>query len=88
MLQFYSNCILRSMGKVVDGKKEGKWVFYHDSGVPQTEATFIHGLEHGPYTVYRREGIPYYRGFYQEGRRIGKWEFYNEDGTIAHTQEF
>lgn len=88
LYQFYSNCSLRSTGKTTDGKREGRWLFYHPNGMLQTEATFVSGKENGKYTVYRDNGIPYYQGIYENGRRCGEWEFYDEEGNIAHRQKF
>lgn len=86
--QFYSNCLLRSTGALVEGRKEGRWLFYHPNGTIQTDASFAKGRENGPYTVYRENGVPYYAGTYDGGRRVGKWEFYDEEGRLQHTQEF
>ena len=86
--QFYSNCALRSSGKTIDGKRDGRWLFYHPNGMLQTEGTFVDGKENGKYTVYRDNGIPYYQGLYENGRRCGEWEFYDEEGNIAHRQKF
>lgn len=86
--QFYSNCALRSSGKSIDGKREGRWLFYHPNGLLQTEASFTGGRENGKYTVYRDNGIPYYCGIYENGRRTGEWEFYDDEGNIVQRQKF
>ena len=86
--QFYTNCAIRCCGKTVDGKREGRWIFYHPNGLPQTEASYINGLENGRYIVYRESGMPYYQGIYSHGKRCGEWEFYDEEGKIMHTQKF
>ncbi|MBR1517485.1 MAG: hypothetical protein IJ620_05020 [Bacteroidales bacterium] len=84
--QFYSNCTLRSLGQLKDGQRDGHWVFYHPSGQIQTEADFVDGKQHGNYTVYRENGLPYYRGTYSHGQRVGTWEFYDAQGNLTHTQ--
>ena len=62
--------------------------FYHANGNIQTEATFVGGLEEGPYRVFRENGVPYYIGSYHEGVRTGKWEIYDETGQLVTTQEY
>ena len=86
--QYYSNGTLRSKGLLVDGRRQGHWVFYHPSGIVQAEADYVDGREHGTYTVYRESGLPYYRGAYDNGRRKGQWEFYDADGNLAQTKQF
>ena len=86
--QFYSNGNLRSHGALVNGLREGVWVFYHPNGQKQTEAEFLNGRENGIYTVYRETGVPFYRGKYANGQRIGTWEIYNEDLTLLTTKNY
>lgn len=86
--QFYSNCMLRSTGKLIDGKREGRWIFYHPNGIMQTDATFTSGKENGKYSVYRDNGIPYYQGLYENGKRCGEWEFYDTEGNVMQRQKF
>ncbi len=87
-LQYYSTMQLRSQGRVVDGLREGHWVYYHPSGIVQSECDFVHGLEQGPYRVYRENGVPYYIGQYEQGRPVGTWEIYDPDGNLAGTKEY
>ena len=46
------------------------------------------GLEDGPYTVYRENGVPYYQGTYSKGQRVGIWEFYDEEGNLDNTVDY
>ncbi|MGX8713493.1 MAG: toxin-antitoxin system YwqK family antitoxin [bacterium] len=87
-MQFYTTMQLRSEGKVVNGQREGAWTFYYPDGIKQCEATFVAGLEEGPYHVYRENGVPYYIGQYHNGERTGTWEIYNPDGSLAGKQEY
>lgn len=87
-LQYYSTMAKRSEGRMVDGRREGRWVYYHPDGSVQTECTFAGGVEEGPYKVLREGGIPYYIGQYTHGRRTGRWEVYDEDGNLVTTKEY
>lgn len=87
-LQYYSTMVKRSEGRIVDGRREGKWTFYHPDGSVQSECTFVGGLEEGPYKVFREGGIPYYLGQYTHGQRSGTWEVYDDQGTLVATKEY
>ena len=86
--QYYSDHSLRCEGTVVDGLREGHWVFYFPGGNIQAEATYVNGLEDGPYRVLRENGAPYYIGQYTMGVRTGTWEVYDQNGDLVQTQQF
>ena len=88
VVQFYSNYTVRSTERLVNGRREGRVMFYYPGGSPQTEAFFENGLENGSYTVFQTNGIPYYRGQYTQGKRTGVWEFYDEEGNLANTHDY
>lgn len=86
--QYYSNMQLRCEGMTVNGLSEGSWVFYHSNGNVQSECTFLHGRENGPYRVMRENGAPYYIGQYTDGKPSGIWEIYDPDGNLVGTKEY
>ncbi len=86
--QYYSDHSLRCEGTVIDGVREGRWVFYHPDGHIQSECTFVGGKEDGPYRVYRENGAPYYIGQYTMGVRTGIWEIYDQQGNLVTTQDY
>lgn len=86
--QYYTNMQLRCEGMMVDGVREGHWVFYHYNGNIQSECTFVHGLEEGPYRVMRENGAPYYIGQYVGGKPTGTWEIYDPQGNFVGTKEY
>lgn len=86
--QYYSDHSLRCEGTVVNGLREGHWVFYFPDGNKQAECTYVSGSEDGPYRVYRENGAPYYIGQYTMGVRSGLWEVYDQDGNLVTTQDY
>lgn len=86
--QYYTNMQLRCQGMSVDGLSEGRWIFYHSNGNVQSECTFLHGRENGPYRVMRENGAPYYIGQYTDGQPTGVWEIYDPDGNLVGTKEY
>lgn len=88
VVQFYSNFTVRSTERLVNGKREGRVVFYYPGGSPQAEAFFVNGVEEGTYTVFQPNGIPYYRGQYTGGERTGVWEFYDNEGNLVNKKDY
>jgi len=43
-------------GKLEDGKKEGRWITYHDNGQIASEGVYEDGKQEGPWTYYNRDG--------------------------------
>lgn len=87
-VQFFSNATVHALGKSVMGRREGHWYFYHPNGNLQVESNFCMGKEEGVTTVYRENGIPYYRGTYEHGKPVGTWEFYDPEGNLADTKTY
>lgn len=86
--QYFSNMQLRSEGRLHNGRREGRWVYYHPNGLPQVEAEFVDGKEEGPYRVYRDNGAPYYIGQYSAGTPTGLWEVYDDEGNLVEKTEY
>ena len=86
--QFNENYTLNGKGRVVNGKKEGRWEFYYANGQKMLEATYSDGIENGAYNSYRETGIPYFRGFYINGQRANIWEIYDEAGNLVDRKDF
>ena len=87
-LQYYTGMTPRSRGELVDGQREGPWVFYYPDGKVQVEATFVAGREEGGYRVYRQNGVPFYIGQYHAGARTGTWEVYDEEGNLVEMRSY
>ncbi len=86
--QYYSTMLPRAEGTLVDGQREGRWVFYFANGNIQCESSYHQGRENGTYRVLRENGAPYYIGRYRDGQRTGTWEIYDEQGNLIGKQEY
>ena len=86
--QFNDNYTINAHGVVVDGKKDGPWLFFYANGQTMLEARYTDGVENGAYVSYRENGVPYFRGFYINGQRANIWEFYDEHGNLVGTKDF
>lgn len=88
VVQFYSNYTVRSTERLGGGLRQGKVYFYFPDGKIQVEASFVDGLQDGPYVVYHENGVPYYQGKYEHGKRVGIWEFYDKEGNLVERKDY
>ncbi len=86
--EFYEDIALRGTGRLVNGERDGNWVFYFPNGIKQAEATYVNGVENGMHSVYRENGMPYYRVAYVDGKRSGTMEVYDAEGNLSGTQNY
>lgn len=78
----YPNGKLKTTGTVANGKKEGNWIYYYESGVKWSECNFQGGVAHGKVVSYFPNGQVYYIGYFTGGTKSGVWQFYEMDGKL------
>ena len=69
-----------SLGKMKDGKKDGKWTEWYNNGRKELEGTYKKGRREGKWTWWYENGQKQKEGTYKKGRRYGLWTIYMEDG--------
>jgi len=67
-------------GRLVNGLKEGRWIFYAEEGWPWQIEHYKNDIPHGPTWQYFENGQKFYDGFYKNGERDGIWIWWGEDG--------
>lgn len=72
---------MKLKGAVVDGKSEGKWEYFYESGEKEGEAVFKNGK--GEYIGYYRNSDKKMIGDIEDGVKIGTWELYDHNGVLA-----
>ena len=72
---------VRGHGQIVEGLREGSWIFFDDNGQRLSEGTFKNGREHGPWVFFHPNGQMASTGGFANGVRDGHWTFFNPDGT-------
>jgi antitoxin component YwqK of YwqJK toxin-antitoxin module len=70
------------LGSIVDGKQDGTWEAYYESGELQAKWNHKNGKKHGTEVFYHRNGQLGIKGVWENGKKEGHWEYYNMDGTI------
>jgi antitoxin component YwqK of YwqJK toxin-antitoxin module len=68
------------LGKMKDGKKEGKWMVWYKNGQKEEEGTYKDGKRDGLYTEWYENGQKKKEGTSKDGERDGLWTWWYEDG--------
>lgn len=76
---------LKSIGKQVNGKREGEWKFYHRSVNNEllNICNYLNGIEDGEWKSYYLSGQLYETGNYVNGKKEGVWKTYYGSGQIS-----
>lgn len=78
---------LKVRGELKDGKQEGKWIYYYESGEIKVEENYKGGLLEGEYNQYSKNGKKETEGKYHLNRKVGIWvEWGEEDGEKLVTK--
>ncbi len=68
------------MGKVSNGKKIGKWKYWHSNGQKKEEGTYKNGKLDGKMTKWFENGQKGYEGIFKDGKLHGLWTEWYENG--------
>ena len=69
-------------GEMRDGKREGVWKSYYESGLPWSEGEYKNGVREGISITWYENGQKRYEGRYANGKQAGKWKYWNENGQL------
>jgi len=64
-------------GRVENGKKEGKWVWYWKNGQLFKKGSYKNTLEEGEWVYYWDSGQLMSKGSYKNGKEEGEWVHYD-----------
>ena len=72
MTWFFKNGRIKAQGPYIDGKMEGKWTFYRETGELWQQGELRQDLKHGEWIRYDRDGKIEYRENFRDGKQIKK----------------
>ena len=82
----------QSKGKLINGKKDGKWTWWYEDGKwtwlwnandqLKSEGSYISGKLDGKSTRWHENGQKELEGNYKDGREDGKWTTWHSNGQI------
>ena len=70
------------MNNIVNGKREGIWMIYHENGKLCYKGEYNNGKQVGYWESYYTNGILAYEGKYENGLKEGFWKTYYNNGKI------
>ena len=69
-------------GTFRNGKKDGPWVTYYNTGQLFFKGTYKDGKQDGLWVSYQKNGELIGKGNWRDGKKDGRHVVYNKDGTI------
>lgn len=75
---FFPSGKLQMAGKVINGKRQGVWSSWYESGAKNSEAGFRNDMFDGPYQVWYENGKLRMQGQHKSDKQVGIWYFFDE----------
>jgi len=85
---YHPNKSYKVVGKFKDGKQDGKWVSYNETGQIILESNYKDGKLEGKVVGYYENGQVKEEGNYKDGEKDGKWSWYYESGKVNVEENF
>lgn len=67
---------------LINGKEDGKWVYYYDNGNKKAEGKYLKGKQQGNWKFYYPNGKIKQQGNYSLGKLTGSWKWYYDNGYL------
>lgn len=84
----YPNGVLKIMGNYVNGKRDGQWYSWYETGKPWSETFFDKGIKNGATKTWHETGRLRYEGQYANDKEVGIWKYYDEKGNLIRAVNF
>jgi len=75
-------------GFLEDGKKEGTWHYFYDTGELKQLIDYVAGIQHGTYKFLSKNGVILIESTYVAGEVDGVWREYYEDGRLKEIGKY
>lgn len=69
-------------------RRDGKWMFYSETGLELSFTMYKNGLKEGFTVVKYPNGVLRYRGEYMNDQMVGVWTTYDEKGEVATEKDY
>jgi uncharacterized protein len=90
IVQLNKQMMVNAHGTIVNGKSEGKWVFFHgaDQDKISQEGYYVDGKQDGKWTFYYESGKIMATAFYADDQIYGKYTKWDEEGQIVIERQY
>jgi hypothetical protein len=75
-------------GFLENGKKEGLWYYFYETGELKQEIGYKDGVEHGSFKLFHENGNIAITCTKVNGKTVGLWQEYYEDGRIKEIGQY
>ena len=75
-------------GFLEDGKKEGLWSYFYETGELKQEIEYKNGIEDGSFKLFHENGRIAIQCTYIKGEIVGRFIEYYEDGRLKQVTEY
>ena len=85
--EVYETGSIKSEGKILNGEKVDRWLFYYEDGTLHTEGHYLANKKTGNWKYYSETGKIDAEGEYVNDLANGVWIYYFYDGTVSSQGE-
>ena len=75
-------------GKIIKGKREGKWLFYYESGQLNKKGNYKNGKREGEWLVFHHSGKLKEKGNFIDGKEEGEFLYYRYNGSLKSKSNY
>ena len=88
MKEYHDNGQLYAIGEIVDGKKQGEWLYYYESGMLDSSTHYLDGVEHGKSVSWHENGNLAFEAEKRDGFCVGTIKEYYPNGALMEIGEY
>jgi antitoxin component YwqK of YwqJK toxin-antitoxin module len=85
---FHENGKIKRKGEYREGKFDGKWEYWNETGGKIYEANYMNDTLSGDYTTWYPTGAKCEQGKYSENKRTGLWRMFDENGSVIKEKNY
>ena len=85
-MPFTGNVTGKKQGKIIEGKPEGEFLTYYESGQLKEKINYKDGKKEGERILYYESGQLEEKVNYKEGVKNGEWLNYYDNGQLVRTR--
>lgn len=86
--RYWPNDNKHSRGQVIQGLREGHWMFWYQYGQKKEEGSFARDRKRGEWRLWHPSGVLLSVSHYDAGVRHGPFESWYRDGTLHEAGQF
>jgi uncharacterized protein len=83
-ISYYNNGQIKRQGIYKDGRYNGIWKAYDESGTQVFEAEYKMDMLTGKYISWHKTGVIKEKGLYNNNTKVGEWVSYDEAGMFRN----